>query len=550
MHELHFHPDLIVETSRPELLGACVALVCHPDDERYRSLVGTHARTPLFGREVPIHAHPLADPEKGSGLVMVCTFGDLNDVTWWRELQLPVRALMQADGTLGPLGGQLAGLDAVSARKRIAELLAETGELGATRPVTHPVKFYEKGERPLEIITSRQWFIRSMDHREALIAAGEQIRWHPPHMQVRYENWVRGLTGDWCISRQRHFGVAFPLWYRLDEAARPDHDDPIRPDPATLPIDPSADTPPGYASAQRDRPGGFSADPDVMDTWATSSLTPQIIGGADGDPDLFERVYPMDLRPQAHEIIRTWLFSTVLRALLADGRLPFAHAAISGWIVDPDRRKMSKSKGNVTTPMAWIERYGADAVRYWAARARLGADTAFTVTQRHNKRSGQMEDANEQMEQGRRLAVKLLNASRFILSADAPAGPVTEAMDRAQLARLAQTVDQATAAFESFDSARALELTESAFWDFTDNYLELTKSRSYGELGEAGRASAHATLRECLSSFQRLLAPFLPYCCEETWSWWQPGSIHRAAWPVPPVAAAAARSRRSRRRAT
>jgi valyl-tRNA synthetase len=530
--------DLVVETTRPELLPACVALVAHPDDDRYRDLVGTTAATPLFGVPVPVLAHRLADPAKGTGLAMICTFGDLTDVVWWRELRLPVRSIVTREGRLSaeppdgvPAGRawtELGGQTTAEARRRVVDLLRASGDLvGEPRPVTHPVKFYENGDRPLEIVTSRQWFIRLLAHRERLLERGRALEWQPPWMRARYEHWVTGLHSDWLVSRQRFFGVPVPLWYPLTEAGEPDHEHPITPDEARLPVDPSTDVPDGYQPADRGRPGGFTGDPDVFDTWATSSLTPQIAGGWEDDPELFAKVFPMHLRPQAHEIIRTWLFYTVVRSDLEHGTLPWSRAAISGWVVDPDRRKMSKSKGNVVTPTAMLERYGADALRYWAAGGRPGTDTAVD---------------EGQMRVGRRLAIKLLNSARFILGlADdgpdggRPAGP----LDLAMLAGLDAVVADATAALEACDWTAALERVERFFWSFCDDYLELVKDRAYQPGGTPAGASARAALRAGLDVQVRLLAPYLPYACEEVWSWWRDGTVHLAAWPEPAPAAAA-----------
>jgi valyl-tRNA synthetase len=537
-HRVRFaRPDggfIEIDTTRPELLPACVALVAHPDDPRYQPLFGTEVTTPLFNVAVPVKAHPLADPDKGSGVAMICTFGDITDVTWWRELSLPVRAVVQTNGAFRPVTwgsegwesrdsaraqahyDQLANLSAVKARARIVELLRESGDLlGEPRPITHHVKFFEKGDRPLEIVTSRQWFIQTMNERDALLARGRALQWHPEYMRSRFENWVNGLNGDWCVSRQRFFGVPFPVWYRVREDGTTDLNARLVPDEAQLPVDPSTDVPAGFTADQRGTPGGFAGDPDVMDTWATSSLTPFIVCGWERDPALFAQTFPMQLRPQAHDIIRTWLFSTVLRSHLEMDALPWAHAAISGWVLDPDRKKMSKSKGNVVTPQGLLDEHGSDAVRYWAAKGGPGVDTAFEPGQ---------------MKVGRRLAIKLLNASKFVLGRTSPIGPVTEPVDRGMLADLDALVLKVTRALDDYDYASALRDVEAFFWTFCDFYIELVKRRRQGD--DTAAQSAVAAAQTALSVLLRLFAPFMPFVTEEVWSWWQPGSVHRAPWPV------------------
>jgi valyl-tRNA synthetase len=553
-HRVSFHrPDgsnVDIETTRPELLAACVALVAHPDDERYQPLFGTTVTTPIFGVEVPVLAHHLAQKDKGSGIAMICTFGDVTDVVWWRELDLPTRAIIGKDGRIleeAPAAelfteagtaayAELAGKTVFSAKAKMVELLKESGDLiGDPKPITHQVKFFEKGDKPLEIVATRQWYIsngaRDESLRDRLIEAGTQIDFHPEFMRVRYDNWVGGLTGDWLVSRQRFFGVPLPIWYPIDADGEVLREQPIVPGEHLLPIDPSSDAAPGYDESQRGQANGFIGELDIMDTWATSSLTPQIAGGWETDPELFELVFPYSLRSQGQDIIRTWLFSTVLRAELEHHSVPWTDAGISGFVVDPDRKKMSKSKGNVVTPAAILQEHGSDAVRYWAASSRLGTDAGFDPQN------------PKQMKIGRRLAIKVLNAAKFVYSFPTVNSPssaeaayrdssaVTEPLDLDLLAELARVVEMATKAYEEYDHARALEVTEQFFWTFCDDYLELVKERAYTGSG-AAQVSAVTALRLAIDVLLRLLAPVIPFATEEVWRWTHEGSIHTAAWPT------------------
>jgi valyl-tRNA synthetase len=545
--------SFVIATTRPELLAACVGVTAHPEDERYKPLFGKTAITPLFHAPVPIFPSELADPSKGTGILMVCTFGDQTDVIWWREHQLALRKIVGRNGRLEPVTygseafpsrqperanayyAKLAGQTIKQAQRIAVELLREpegsaTGRgaplQGEPEAMQHAVKFFEKGDRPLELLPTRQWFARLLDKTDALLARGAQIEWRPEFMRTRYEDWTRNLNVDWCLSRQRYFGVPIPVWYAIDARGAVDHARPILPAASALPIDAMTDVPPGFRADQRGQPNGFIGEPDIFDTWFTSSMTPQISAHWQLDEERARKLFPADIRPQAHEIIRTWAFYTIAKAHLHSDSVPWKHVLLSGWVLAAgSREKESKTKGSTTmTPSQLIEKYTADALRYWAASARLGVDTAFD---------------DKVFAVGKRLSTKIWNAAKFVLGQKADAHPISEELDLAFVARLAALVERVTAAHEDFNYAQALAETEGFFWSsFTDTYVELAKARAWGgeKVTPQAQGSAVAALRLGLSVLLRLFAPVLPYITEEVWSWvfaaeHDAPSIHRARWP-------------------
>ncbi|MGA0163105.1 MAG: valine--tRNA ligase [Bdellovibrionota bacterium] len=554
-HHIRFGVDdstesFVIATTRPELLPACVAVTAHPDDSRYKHLFGKKAVTPAFFAPVEIFPSELVDPEKGTGILMVCTFGDATDVVWWREKKLALRQVLNSSGCFDQIRfgsgnfpslrpdvansfyENIAGRYVKQARSKIIEILKDPSSSSSTpseaplqgepSAIQHAVKFYEKGDRPLEYITTRQWFVRLMQNKEKLLEMGEKIQWHPNFMKTRFRNWTENLQIDWCISRQRYFGVPFPVWYGLDENAKPDFSKIYLPHKDQLPIDPMTSAPTGFDESQRNQANGFTGDLDVFDTWFTSSLTPQIGSGWINDPKRHAELFPMSMRPQAHEIIRTWAFYTIAKALLHENTIPWKDIAISGWILDPDRKKMSKSQGNVVTPMHLIEEYGADAIRYWSSSARLGVDTTFD---------------EKVFKIGRRLVTKIFNASKFVLSQEGSEAPISNAIDQSFLFQLRALVTRATSAMNEFNYAQSLQETERFFWNyFTDTYIELVKNRAKNTSNLSDQNSAVTTLRFSLKVLLRLFAPTLPYICDEVWSWSfakETGlqSVHQATWP-------------------
>jgi valyl-tRNA synthetase len=513
-----------VATTRPELLPACGAVFVHPEDPRYTHLIGSTVATPLFGRVVPVLADRGAQPEKGTGAVMCCTFGDISDVRWWREHNLPLHTVLTPEGKMDESAGPYAGLTIAAARANIVADLDAAGLLFERKEIAHTVGVHERCGTPVEFQVTAQWFIELLAHRERLLAAGRAVAWHPPYMRARYESWIEGLAWDWCISRRRYHGVPFPLWYcdgcgAVVTARRED-----------LPVDPAAAGPSSPCAACGG--GAFTADPDVMDTWATSSLTPRICASlaaefSPSDPDIADAFSPMSMRPNAHDIIRTWDFYTVARNLLRGDPIPWHDLVIAGHSQDPAGKKLSKSKLKAADdPSAMIERWSADAVRYWTAGGRTGADTILS------------EDA---FRQGARLVTKLWNAARFLgmYAPSRPNAPSEEPMltDRVLLHRLGRTIEQATAAMNEYDLFTARSVVERFFWsDLCDTYLELVKRR-LADPGTEGHHAAARTLRTALLTTLKLFAPFLPHITEEVYlrhfaEEADAVSIHVAPWPV------------------
>ena len=551
-HDIEFETSdgssFVISTTRPELLAACVGIATHPDDKRFKNLIGKTAITPLFEVEVPIFSSELVDKDKGTGILMVCTFGDNVDVQWWKEEKLETRIIVNKFGRLKEVDfnsqnfkskkpkkandfyKMIEGKNLKQAKKIIVEMLSEplnfnnkAALVSQPREIMHSVRFYERSKTPLEILSTRQWFVKLLDKKKMLLEKSNQIEWHPTFMSKRFENWTENLNMDWCISRQRFFGVPFPIWYKLNENLQPDYDNPLFPDESELPVDPSEDTPKEFNENQRGKPNGFVGEKDVFDTWFTSSMTPQIGGKWGTGEDFFDKILPYDIRPQSHEIIRTWAFYTVVKSALHHNEIPWKNVIISGWVLDPDRKKMSKSKGNVVVPNDLIEQYGADAVRYWSANARLGADTA---------------NDEQVFKVGKKLVVKIFNASKFVLNnfhkIDVlDKSKIKNPLDKSLVFIFNNYLEKITESLNKYQFAEALNLTEDFFWNyFTDNYIELVKNRRLNG-SSADSLSASTTLILILENVLKLFAPFVPMITDEIWLTMYPEkkSIHLQKWP-------------------
>lgn len=535
--------ELIIATTRPELLPACVAVLFNPRDERYKHLLDKTAITPLFNIEVPLIADETVEIDKGTGLVMCCTFGDTADIEWWKKHNLPLRIIIDAYGKIRIKGknlgftedesissyvNQLEGVKITQARDLMIELLKQNKKFLKQERVIKQVKCAERSGCPIEIQVFPQWFIRILNKKEAIKEKASECKWFPEYMQVRLKNWVDGLNWDWCISRQRYFGVPFPVWYskRKGEEGKI-----ILADIDQLPVDPLNDLPKGYSKEE------VEPDLDIMDTWATSSITPQINSRAISqeysiDYERHQKLYPADLRPQAHEIIRTWTFYTLVKSLYHENSIPWKNIMISGWCLAEDKTKMSKSKGNVITPTSLIENKGADVVRYWASTSKLGADIVYS---------------EKLLDVGKKLLTKLWNATKFVAMHlettnhnEIDLSEITSTIDKWLIYKLHLTINDATIAFEKYEYADAKRAIENFFWnDFCDNYLEIVKIRVYdqNETDPVGQKSAQITLSYTIEILLRLLAPFLPHITEELYATLFPekklnGSIHRIGnWP-------------------
>lgn len=512
--------ELLIATTRPELLYGVVCIFINPQDERYQHLIGQTAAVPLYGFEVPILADEKVGIDKGTGAVMCATYGDATDVEWVEEYSLPYKKVILPDGSINPEVPFIGGLKVRAARKETVRLLEEQGLLLKSEKLTHMVAVHERCGTEVEIIPSRQWYIDVLSKREEYKRAGDEINWFPPQMKKRYTTWVENLKWDWCISRQRYFGVPFPVWY-CAKCQKPHFAD-----IDSLPVNP-LETP--YIGTCECGSTEFIPEKAVLDTWATSSLTPIINRETAKEHGIEENFMPMSMRTQAHEIIRTWAFYTIVKSLYHTGNIPWKDVMVCGFVLAKPGEKISKSKGNSKlTPQALVETYTADAIRYWAAGSRLGTDTFF--------------DQEEMRDSSKRFLTKLWNSSKFVLSHLTDYDPEHEVelkpIDRFMMERTKETIREVSQYLDAYEIGLARHAIDDLFWkDFCDYYIEIVKERLYQPEvhGIEERRSAQYAACHCLLSILKLYAVYVPHITEAIY---QRGfreligstSIHQLVW--------------------
>ncbi len=515
--------DLIIATTRPELLPACVAIFFHPDDKRYQKLEGKKAKVPLFDLEVTILPDKKADPEKGTGIVMCCTFGDQNDMEWQKEHNLPIRMAIGKNGKMTELAEKYEGLKIKDARAQIIEDLKEAKLLTKQKPITHAVNTHERCGTEVEFVHSKQWFIRYLDLKEQILEWGNELEWFPKHMKNRYDNWAKGLSWDWCISRQIYFGIPFPIWY-CDDCGEV-----IVAEEKDLPVDPVDDKPP-LDKCPKCKSSKITGEKDIINTWATSSLTPTIVKELFKDTPVYDKLIknPMDLRPQGHDIITFWLFNTVIKSKMHFNMKPWNQCFINGWMLDPKGKKMSKSKGNIIEPQGMIDKYSADALRFMAGSCKLGEDLPFQ---------------EKDLVTGIKMTNKIWNASKFsfmhLEDFDIKAKPKLELMDKWLMSKLHTLIEVATDSFETHDFFRTKAETEKFFYQsLCDQYLEIVKDRLYNpdKRGKEQRQAAQFVLYNTLLANIKMIAPIMPFVTEKIYKLFfeaheGEASIHLSSWP-------------------